>query len=249
MIKFSCPHCSHRIKAQLATAGIRSKCPHCKANITVPMPEYLEPIKHEPEREYPKVAVQEKPSVPVAVPLSGVALKKKQIEEKLESYDWGSKYLGRREIEKLPELLWEDEEFETLIQGVYNNGHGILCATNRRLIFIDKKIFFGIKVEDFSYDKVTSISYETGILFGKITLFAAGNKAEILQTSKSSVKVFVDHIRTKLSDSVRHNSISGKPDETNDRIAALERLSKLKSDGILTEEEFQKEKQSILNQL
>ena len=76
MIKFSCPHCSHRIKAQLATAGIRSKCPHCKANITVPMPEYLEPIKHEPEREYPKVAVQEKPSVPVAVPLSGVALKK-----------------------------------------------------------------------------------------------------------------------------------------------------------------------------
>ena len=96
---------------------------------------------------------------------------------------------------------------------------------------------------------MTSISYETGILFGKITLFAAGNKAEILQTSKSSVKVFVDHIRTKLSDSVRHNSISGKPDETNDRIAALERLSKLKSDGILTEEEFQKEKQSILNQL
>ena len=51
MIEFECPHCSHRMKAQLAAAGIRSKCPRCKANVTVPMPEHLDPIRHSPELE------------------------------------------------------------------------------------------------------------------------------------------------------------------------------------------------------
>lgn len=247
MIKFSCPHCSHKIKAQPAAAGIRSKCPRCKANITVPMPEQLDPIRHEPLLE-PEEFIQDEPiKEQVAVELSPLEVKKKQIEEQLNKYDWGSKYLGKREINKLPELLWENEEFETLIQGVYNDGFGILCATNRRLIFIDKKIFFGIKIEDFSYDKISSISYETGLIHGKIKIYASGNQAELKQATKAFVKEFVDHVRSKLTDSVKHKMGSEKQNQSIDKISALERLAKLKKDGILSEEEFQREKQAILN--
>jgi len=48
LIEFKCSHCDHQIKAKLAAAGVRSKCPNCKANITVPMPEHSDPIRHEP---------------------------------------------------------------------------------------------------------------------------------------------------------------------------------------------------------
>ncbi|QDV49518.1 zinc ribbon domain-containing protein [Gimesia fumaroli] len=47
MIEFQCPHCEHRIKAQINAAGIRSKCPRCKANLTVPMPDQVEPLRHD----------------------------------------------------------------------------------------------------------------------------------------------------------------------------------------------------------
>lgn len=47
MIEFSCPHCSHKIKAQMNATGIQIKCPRCKANIAVPMPERSEPIFEE----------------------------------------------------------------------------------------------------------------------------------------------------------------------------------------------------------
>lgn len=61
MIEFECPHCSHKIKAQLNAAGIRSKCPRCKANITVPMPESSEPVFDGPT-DYSELFEKERPS-------------------------------------------------------------------------------------------------------------------------------------------------------------------------------------------
>src|SRR4051812_25141567 len=80
-------------------------------------------------------------------------------------------YLGRREIKELPKILWHDEKVENIVQGFYNNGNGILVATNKRLVFVDKGLLFGLKVEDFPYDKISSIQYETGLLMGKLTIF------------------------------------------------------------------------------
>ncbi len=92
-----------------------------------------------------------------------------------------------------------DEKVENIIQGFYNNGNGILVATNKRLIFVDKGLLFGLKVEDFPYDKITTIQYETGILFGKLTIFTSSNKAVIEQVVKSKVRVFGDWLRARIS--------------------------------------------------
>ena len=37
-----------------------------------------------------------------------------------------------------------------------------------------KGFIFGLKVEDFPYDKISSIQYETGLIFGKLTIFTSG---------------------------------------------------------------------------
>ena len=60
-----------------------------------------------------------------------------EIKTQIISINETSKLIGRKEIKELPDILWEDEIVENLIQGFYNNGNGILVATNRRLIFID----------------------------------------------------------------------------------------------------------------
>ena len=102
-----------------------------------------------------------------------------EIKSQISNIDGGSKFFGFKEIKELPNILWEDEVVECLVQGVYGNGMGILCSTNKRLVFVDKGMLYGLKVEDFPYAKITSIQYETGMLMGKITIFASGNKADI----------------------------------------------------------------------
>jgi len=160
-------------------------------------------------------------------------------------------FFGRKELKELPNILWSDESVENIIQGTYNNGNGILVATNRRLVFVDKGFLYGLKVEDFPYEKISSIQYETGLLLGKLTIFTSGNKAVIDNVYKEKVRAFGDWVRAKISNaSVISPPSMPKVNATSspslDIIEQLERLAKLKEQGILTEEEFQIQKKKIL---
>lgn len=167
-----------------------------------------------------------------------------EIKSQIQNIDGTSKFFGFKEIKQLPDILWEDELIEKLVQGLYNNGQGILVATNKRLIFVDKGLIYGLRVEDFPYDKITSIQYETGLLFGEIKIFASGNKADIKQINKQQARDFAEYVRARISSTKDHASM---PHSTpNDVIAQLEKLAKLKEQGILSEEEFLAQKKKIL---
>jgi hypothetical protein len=172
-----------------------------------------------------------------------------EIQKQIGSLDGASRLLAFKEIKELPKILWEDERVEQIIQGMYNNGNGVLVATNKRLVFVDKGLMFGLKVEDFPYDKITSIQYETGMLMGEITIFASGNKAEIKYLDKARTRVFAEFVRARITAASSHASMSkdNAAPQADDVVSKLERLAALKSQGILTDEEFLDQKRKILN--
>ena len=175
-----------------------------------------------------------------------------QIQEQVKHLDSASQFLGRREIKELPNILLADENIEAIIQGTYNAGNGILVATSKRLIFVDKGLLYGLKIEEFPFDKISSVQYSTGLLLGDLTIFASGNKAKIDNVDNKTVRSFGDYIRNKLSirDQAK-TAAESKPAVENelsdDVINKLERLAKLKDQGILTEEEFKQQKTKLLN--
>ncbi len=181
-----------------------------------------------------------------------------EIKNQLENLDGVSKFFGQKEIKELPNILWEDEKLEKLVQGFYSKGNGILVATNKRLIFIDKGLLYGLRVEDFPYDKISSIQYSTGLALGKITIFTSGNKAVIEQIDKGQTKVFAEYVRARISGTTDHaifqsdkkpesqTTVDASPNNEEDIVELLERLGKLKDQGILTEEEFTAKKKQVL---
>ncbi len=164
-----------------------------------------------------------------------------EVKSRISHIDEVDTSLCRWAIKALPDILYEDEILEDLVQGWYEHERGILCATNKRLIFLDKGIF-RLKVKDFPYDRIDSIQYQTGILEGKITIFAAGDKAEIDQVFKEKARDFAKSVRARITANL------GKPASNRDidTISALERLAKLKESGMLTDEELQAEKAKII---
>jgi len=170
-----------------------------------------------------------------------------EIEAQIKKLDNYSRFSGRRELKELPRLMWEDETVEKIVQGLYENKSGILVATNKRLLFVDKGLVFGLKVEDFPYNKITSIQYQTGILFGKITIFASGNRAEITRIFKAQVQSFCDYVRARTTGVSEHASNKDSNNHS-DKISLLEKLAKLKENGTLTDKEFKQEKEKILKE-
>ena len=173
-----------------------------------------------------------------------------EVKQQIRNLDGGSKFLGRREIGELPKLLWGDERIERLIQGLYNNRYGILVATDRRVLFLDKSMFGGMKVEEFHYDKISSIQHETGFIFGGLTIFTSGNRAEIKQVVKDQIRPFADTVRTfmakKPGADIPIAPVTATPSPDGDFISQLERLGKLRVQGVLSEGEFQAQKQKLL---
>ena len=61
------------------------------------------------------------------------------------------------EAKALLEVLGPDEIPERAVKGFYGGGNGLLVATDRRVVFVDKGLV-GLRVEEFPYNKISSIT-------------------------------------------------------------------------------------------
>ncbi|WP_457599813.1 PH domain-containing protein [Hydrogenivirga sp.] len=164
-----------------------------------------------------------------------------EIVKQMESLDGIEKLLVRKEIKELPNILREDEKIEAVVQGIYNDRNGLLIATNERLIFIDKSLLGKVKVEEFPYEKVTSVKYEKGWFLGSVKIYASGNTAEIEQVIKKKVQPFVDKVNELIK------SYRGDAKNRASFVDELAKLAELLEKGLITEEEFKKAKAKLLN--
>lgn len=181
-----------------------------------------------------------------------------EIRDQLASLDGVAALLGRREINDLPNILRDDEQVRGALQGLYEGGQGLLVATDRRMVFVNKKLIGNrVKVEDFPYASVSSIQYELKLLFAAVTIFASGNRAEIEQVMpKSLARSFCEAVRAFISRADdRHLAAGGdgspqpesQPSGIEQMADALERLADLRDQGLLSEEEFAEQKRSLLS--
>ncbi|MCI3274513.1 PH domain-containing protein [Streptomyces cylindrosporus] len=154
-----------------------------------------------------------------------------------------SSFGAKREIQKLPEVLWEGETVEMLATGVYGKGNGLLAMTNQRLVFY----FHGVmsqKVEDFPYSRISSVQWSGGMLMGTLTVFASGSRAEIKQVPKDQGKALADQLRQKIT-----GGVPAAPPAAPDVASRLQTLDQLRAAGAITDEEYRDRRTKILDSL
>lgn len=160
--------------------------------------------------------------------------------------------LSKGEIKELPNILWEDELPVAVITGRYRNGNGILVATGRRLIFVDKGLI-GLTVEDFYYEDISSIESHQGWIFGTLTIYARGNKESVEHVPKKDIRPFSDLLRNELAKSkqmkvdmlAQTQQVASIPTRA-DNIDALFKLAELHKMDVLTDDEFAEQKAKFL---
>ncbi len=54
--------------------------------------------------------------------------------------------------------------------GLYNNNTYLIVCTDLRLLFLDKGMIYGLKFHEFPFEKINSVSYKKGLLFGEIII-------------------------------------------------------------------------------
>ncbi len=160
----------------------------------------------------------------------------------------GKRYLNSRAVKTLPDILMPEESVINLIEGVYDTSHGILACTEKRLVFVEKGILYGHRVEDFPFSKVTSVEATTGLLMGDLIIHASGNKAIIRNVPNTVLKPFANSVRNLIAG--QHSpqpQVEKSSQPVADNFDQLEKLHSLFQKGILTEQEFLEQKKKLLS--
>lgn len=168
-------------------------------------------------------------------------------------------FYTRKEINYLPKVLNEGENILALTSGFMQNRTWLAVCTNRRILFIDRGMFFGVRQVQINLDRLQTIESDVGLVFGTIRVVDAGSAMSIGMVLRSTIPPFVrtvqdamdNYKRTMAYDMARHTSnamstSSGGAHPGSNMINELERLAKLKAGGHLSDIEYQTAKTKLL---
>ena len=157
---------------------------------------------------------------------------------------------SKREIQRLPEVLWEGETVEMLATGQYGGGAGLIAMTNLRLIFYKNGIMQQT-VEDFPYGKISSVQWQGGMLLGTLTVYTSGNRADIKSMPKDQGKALADELRRHIAQGTAPGASAAvpAPAAAPDVASRLATLDQLRGQGLVSDEEYAQRRAQILDSL
>lgn len=167
-------------------------------------------------------------------------------------------FYTRKEVRYLPKILAEDEAILAVTSGFMNNRTWLAVCTSKRLIFLDRGMFFGLRQFQMNLDRIQAIDSSFGLAFGTIRVWDGASALQISLVLKSTVAPFVKTVQEAMdrykrlmvhdlaavaSNATRHADGQSHKAEF---IHELERLSKLKADGHLSDAEYAAAKAKLL---
>lgn len=160
-------------------------------------------------------------------------------------------FFTKKELNHLPEILSVGEQVLAFSSGLMDGNTWLIALTDRRIVFLDKGLLYGLKQASISLDKVNAVSGQTGIFFGKIIISDGAGDRMIDNVWKKTVKGFTNSVQLAID--ARRNHVHATPPQgapvapVEDSYDKLAKIAKLHKDGILSEAEFLSEKKKILS--
>ncbi|MDO4855399.1 MAG: PH domain-containing protein [Limosilactobacillus gorillae] len=177
-----------------------------------------------------------------------------EIKEQMEQVGIKDLFGTKREVKELPKILTDNE---TIIYGCsgLDDGNTVLCIlTNRRILMLDKGLLYGIKSTEIPLDMVNGVSYEKGLVLGKISVTNGATVTKLENVKKQDAPVMANAIKEqaeKYKSLLKNNEqpvfpTHDEPTDTDQLIVELRKLKPLVDEGVITEEEFQEKKKQLL---
>ncbi|MCA9330665.1 PH domain-containing protein [Candidatus Saccharibacteria bacterium] len=114
-------------------------------------------------------------------------ISKHEVEKQLRAIDAMPKFFGRPEVRELPRILFEGEIIRHMTVGRYEGGWATLCATDRRILLVDKKPFY-LTIEDIRYDMVSEVQYDHRLLDASVRLGTVHKTISFLSYSRDRLR-------------------------------------------------------------
>lgn len=154
----------------------------------------------------------------------------------------------KKEVKELPNIIRDDETIMYATSGFMDNNTWLITCTDKRILFLDKGMIYGLKQVEIPIEKINSVSHKKGLMFGAITIHHGSDHMEVKQINKDTLSPLVDTINNEI-EKLKSNS-GGTTLETKEvSYSVADEIIKFKNlldEDVITEEEFQNKKKELL---
>jgi len=159
-----------------------------------------------------------------------------------------SSFMSGGDLKVIASMISDGESLGVGSSVKYDGSGEHLVATDNRIIYASK-FMLSTKTEVFYYNKISHIEYKGGLLTGAIKLTVGKKVYEFDNLTKDQAKRIVNYVNEQINNPAPKKqpvTVTENKPRTNDSYDDLEKLAKLKDQGIITEEEFAQKKKQIL---
>lgn len=96
----------------------------------------------------------------------------------------------------LPQIIHPDEHIEAMVYGHGKTGWGMIVATDRRVMFVDKKPGM-LRSDDITYELVGGVTIENVGVIVTVTLHTRIGDYSLRTTNRASASKFTDYIELR----------------------------------------------------
>ncbi|TSB48175.1 PH domain-containing protein [Alkalicoccobacillus porphyridii] len=168
------------------------------------------------------------------------------IKKRFEEVGVTGKYGTKKEIKELPKILTNDEIVNYATSGFLGSSTWLVVSTNKRVIFLDKGMIYGLKQKEIALDKINSIAQKRGMLLGEIHIWDGAESFNITHCDKGTIQPFID-ATNKAIDALKTTSSTVAATTETSGFSKIKELKELLDMGAISEEEFKAQKEKILN--
>ena len=141
---------------------------------------------------------------------------------------------------------------EMMGEGKDRQHNGVLICTNQRVVFYSKGLFSEVN-RSIPLDKVSSIDLDKGLLLRSIKIHTSNDdiyvrsslKIEELQRFQKNIEEVRDAKNSNSEENLQNNNSPAEDDP----ITKIKKLSELKEQGIINDEEFDQKKKELMDQI
>jgi hypothetical protein len=120
-----------------------------------------------------------------------------EVSKQLKELGASFRFWCRAEIRELPKILFENEKIKHLLIGRYEGGFALMCATDHRVLLIDKKPFY-LTLEDVRYDMVSDVQYNHRLVDASLRLGTMHKTITFISYNHTKLRDFTAYIQEQV---------------------------------------------------
>lgn len=154
----------------------------------------------------------------------------------------GSLILGtKKEVKELTNIINDDEIITYATSGVYDGHTWLVVSTNKRIIFLDKGMLFGVNQIEIPLSKVNAVKYKKGLFVGEIEIWDGASMFRVKSVLKKTLIPFINAVNNSIEEM--------KKTQNSPKLSVADEIMKFKrllDERAITQEEFDKKKKELL---